>query len=204
MPSSPADRHVADQPAVDTGQRSSRRPGVRPLWTVIVLLVLGAAALWLSSRLTWSWSRQLTPLRGTVVVTERGAEVAAALVPLAVLALAAVAAVLAIGGWWRRVVGVLVGIAGLAAVWFGVRDLGGVFGTHPDGYPLSQVLSGHLLAVLAGLLVLAAAVLVVRHAATMPRMGGGYQTPSAARRHRDPDTELWQALSEGRDPTANE
>jgi uncharacterized membrane protein (TIGR02234 family) len=171
---------------------------------VIVLLVLGAAALWLASRLTWSWSRELTPLRGTVVVTRRGTEVAAALVPLAVVALAAVAAVLAIGGWWRRLVGVLVGIAGLAAVWFGVRDLGRVFGTHPDGYPLSQALSGHLLAVLAGLLVLGAAVLVVRHSATMPRMGGGYQTPSAARRRRDPDTELWQALSEGRDPTANE
>jgi uncharacterized membrane protein (TIGR02234 family) len=171
---------------------------------VIGLLVLGAAGLWLSSRLAWSWSRELTPLRGTVVVTRRGSEVAAALVPLAVVAVAAVAAVLAIGGWWRRVVGVLVGVAGLAAVWFGVRDVGDVFGAHPAGYPLSQVLTGHVVAVLAGLLVLAAGVLVVRHATAMPRMGGGYQTPSAARQRRDPDTELWQALSEGRDPTANE
>ncbi|HEX3648035.1 MAG TPA: Trp biosynthesis-associated membrane protein [Pseudonocardiaceae bacterium] len=171
---------------------------------MILLLVLGAAGLWLASRLTWSWSRESTPLRGTVVVTTRGSEVAAALVPLAVLAVAAIAAVLAIGGWWRRVVGVLVGIAGLAAVWFGSRGLGGVFGTHPDGYPLSQVLTGHLLAVLAGLFVVAAAVLVVRHATGLPRMGGGYQTPSATKSRRDPDTELWQALSEGRDPTANE
>ncbi|HKN96450.1 MAG TPA: Trp biosynthesis-associated membrane protein, partial [Pseudonocardiaceae bacterium] len=186
------------------GRRTARRPDVRRLWTVVGLLVLGAAGLWLSSRLTWTWSRELTPLRGTVVVSRKGGQVATALVPLAVVAVAAIAAVLAIGGWWRRVVGVLVGIAGLAAVWFGARDAGSVFGAHPDGYPLSQVVSGHVLAVLAGLFVAVAAELVVRHATELPRMGGGYQTPSAARRHRDPDAELWQALSEGRDPTANE
>lgn len=177
------------------------RPGVRPLWTVVVLLVLGAGALWLSSRLTWSWERQLTPLRGTVTVTRNGGDISTALVPLALVSLAAVAAVLAIGGWWRRVVGVLIGIAGLAAVWSGLTDVSTVFAAHPDGYPRSQVLSGHGLAVLAGLLVVAAAVLVVRNADRMPRLGGSYQTPSAAKRRKDPDAELWQALSEGRDPT---
>jgi uncharacterized membrane protein (TIGR02234 family) len=174
------------------------------LWTVIGLLVVGAAVLWLSSRLTWSWSRELTPLRGTVVVGKRGSEVAPALVPLAILAVAGIAAVFAIGGWGRRLVGVLVGVAGLAAVWVGVDGLPAVFGAHPGDYPLSQVVIGHLLAVLAGLLVLAAGVQVVRHANGMPRLGGSYQTPSAAKRRRDPDTELWQALSEGRDPTVNE
>jgi len=174
------------------------------LWTVVVLLVLGAGMLWLSSRLTWSWARETTPLRGTVVVTRSGADVSSALVPLAVLALAAVAAVLAIGGWGRRLVGVLVGLAGVATVWAGVAGLTAVFGAHPDGYPRSQVLAGHGLAVLAGLLLVAASVLVVRDAARMPRMGGTYQTPSAAKRRRDPDAELWQALSDGRDPTAPE
>jgi uncharacterized membrane protein (TIGR02234 family) len=174
------------------------------LWTVVVLLALGAGALWLSSRLTWSWARAVTPLRGTVVVTQNGADVSSALVPLAVLALAAVAAVLAIGGWARRVVGVLIGVAGAATVWAGVTGLPAVFDTHPIGYPRSQVLFGHGFAVLAGLLLVAAAVLVVREAARMPRMGGNYQTPSAAKRRRDPDTELWQALSEGHDPTAHE
>lgn len=176
------------------------------MWTVIALLLLGAAALWLASRLTWSWSRQLTPLRGTVVVTERGSEVAPALVPIAILAVAAVAAVFAIGGWARRVVGALVGLAGVGAVWVGVSGLPAVLGAHPAGYPVSQVVFGHASAVLAGLLVLVAGVLVVRNADRLPRLGGGYQTPSAAaaKRRRDPDTELWQALSEGRDPTANE
>jgi hypothetical protein len=35
-------------------------------------------------------------------------------------------------------------------------------------------------------------------------MGAAYQAPSAAKRRRDPDTEMWQALSEGRDPTAHD
>lgn len=180
------------------------RSGVRLLWTVLALLVLGAGALWLSSRLTWSWSRQPTPLRGVQVVSVDGASVSSALVPLAVLALTAVAAVLAIGGWGRRLVGLLVGVAGVAAVWAGTNGLSAVFGPHPVGYPRSQVLFGHGLAMLAGLLLVAASVLVVRCAARLPRMGAGYQTPSAAKRRRDPDTELWQALSEGRDPTAHE
>jgi uncharacterized membrane protein (TIGR02234 family) len=170
----------------------------------VALLVLGAGALWLSSRLTWSWSRQPTPLRGVQVVSVHGAGVPSALVPLAVLALAAVAAVLAIGGWGRRLVGLLVGVAGVVAVWAGTDGLSAVFGAHPVGYPVSQVLLGHGLAMLAGLLLVAASVLVVRNAARLPGMGAGYQTPSAAKRRRDPDTELWQALSEGHDPTAHE
>ena len=170
----------------------------------MALLVVGAGLLWLSSRLTWSWERQVTPLRGTVVVTRDGADTSAALVPLAVLAIAAVAAVLAIGGWGRRLVGVLVGLAGVATVWVGIDGVGSGFGTRPNGYPRSQILFGHGLAVLAGLLVVAAAVIVIRDAARMPRLGASYQTPGAARRRRDPDTELWQALSEGKDPTARE
>jgi uncharacterized membrane protein (TIGR02234 family) len=174
------------------------------MWTVVVLLVLAAGALWLASRLTWSWTRQVTPVRGTIVVTGNGDQVSAALIPLALLALAAVAAVLAIGGWGRRLIGVLVAVAGVAAGWVGIDGLSAVLDVHPAGYPRFTVLCGHGLAVLAGLLMVAAAVVVVRHAALLPRMGAGYQTPSAAKRRRDPDTELWQALSEGHDPTAHE
>lgn len=169
-----------------------------------MLLVVGAGVLWLSSRLTWDWSLQTSLLRGTVVVTRTGSQVAAALNPLALLVLAAIAAVLAIGGWVRRIVGGLVGIAGLAAIWLGVDGLPGVFGPHPVGYPRSQVVSGHLLAVLAGVAIVVAAVQIVRYADRMPKLGGNYQAPGAARRRRDPDVEMWHALSEGRDPTTNE
>jgi uncharacterized membrane protein len=124
--------------------------------------------------------------------------------PLAIVALAAVAAVLAIGGWLRRLVGVLVAIAGLAAIWVGANALPRVFGAQPDGYPRSQVVGGHVVAVLAGLIVLAAGVRIVRHAVGMPRLGGNYRTPGAAKGRRDADTELWQALSDGQDPTARD
>jgi hypothetical protein len=171
------------------------------MWTVVLLLVLGALALWLASLVTWIWSRQLTPLRGNVVSSQTGGQAATALVPLALLSLAAIAAVLAIGGWLRRIVGVLVGCAGVAALWTAMHDLPGVFGAHPFGYPQSQILAGHGLAVLGGLLLVAAGVLVVHGAARMPKLGASYQTPAAAKRAANPDTELWQALSEGKDPT---
>lgn len=172
------------------------------MWTLILLLVAGAALLWLSSRLTWDWSKQVSPLRGVVIVKRTGSEVESALNPLALLSLAAVAATLAIGGWPRRIIGGLVGCAGLAAIWLGVSGLPGVFGTHPAGYPRSQVIVGHLVAVLAGICVVLAAVAIVRHAVELPKLGGNYQAPGAPRRRRDPDAELWQALSEGHDPTA--
>jgi hypothetical protein len=35
----------------------------------------------------------------------------------------------------------------------------------------------------------------------MPRLGGNYQTPSAAKGNESPEKELWRALSEGEDPT---
>jgi uncharacterized membrane protein (TIGR02234 family) len=143
-------------------------------------------------------------LRGTQVVTHDGAATSSALVPLAVLAVAAIAAVLAIGGWPRRIVGALIGLAGVACLGSGTAGLPAVFGAHPNGYPQSQILLGHGLALLAGLLLVAASIVVVRHATDLPRMGGNYRTPGATRRRRDPDTELWQALSEGQDPTAAE
>jgi hypothetical protein len=190
--------------AAEVPPRPARRPGLRLLWTTVLVLLVAAVALWLSSKLTWTWSRHLTPLRGNVVDSADGADAQPALVPLAVLALAAIAALLAIGGWWRRVVGVLIGLAGLATGWTATSDLSGVFGAHPTGYPQWQVFGGHVLALLAGLLMVLAAVLVVRGAGTMPRLGASYENPSTAKRRRDPDTELWQALSEGRDPTATE
>jgi hypothetical protein len=56
------------------------------------------------------------------------------------------------------------------------------------------VLLGAALAVAAGVL------LVVRGSA-MPRLGGGYQTPGAAKRTADPERDLWNALERGDDPT---
>jgi hypothetical protein len=171
---------------------------------ILALLVLAALSLWLSSRLAWSWSRQPTALHGMVIDRRNGGQVQPALVPLALLALASIAAILAVGGWPRRVVGVLVALVGVAAVWIGVSDLSGVFGARPSGYPTGEVLSGHGLALLAGVFLMVAGVLVVRAADRLPRLGANYETPRAARQVHDPDRELWHALSDGRDPTTRD
>jgi hypothetical protein len=138
---------------------------------VTVLLVVAAAVLWGSSRLPWG---QATP---------------AAPVPLALLALAAVAGVLATSGWARPVVGVVVALAGVAAGWTAV-----------DG-GLGHGVGARVLALVGALVLLGAGAVLVRSGHRMPRLGGNYQTPAAARGNEPPDKELWRALSEGTDPT---
>jgi hypothetical protein len=113
------------------------------------------------------------------------------LVPLALVSLAGIAGVLATSGWGRRAVGVLLTLTGLAAGWTAFND---VF--QAGGALLARSVSG--VAVLA---LLSAGVLLVRAGHRMPRLGGNYQTPAAAKGNETPEKELWRALSEGKDPT---
>ncbi|WP_341770900.1 Trp biosynthesis-associated membrane protein [Actinocrispum wychmicini] len=135
------------------------------------LLLVGSAALWGSSRLSW------------------GGGVPTSLVPLALLALAGIAGVLATSGWARRVVGGVVVLAGVAAGWAGL-----------DG-GLGHGLWARVVALLAALALVVAGVVLVRSGHRMPRLGARYQTPAAARANETPEKELWRALSEGQDPT---
>lgn len=81
----------------------------------VVLLVVGAALLWLASRAAWldvvAFNDQSGEARRTLV----GADWQPALVPLALGALAAVAAVALVRGTAARVVGVAIAALGLAA-----------------------------------------------------------------------------------------
>ncbi len=139
--------------------------------------------------------------------------------PLALVCLAAIAAVVALAGWLRRVLGALLVAAGLGAAWIGVFAGRGAAGAGAQVLSSQQyqaqlrdsALTGVLgrgLVVLAALLVIGAGVLLVLRASAMPRLGSSYQTPGAARAARrasaDPDRELWNALSEGHDPTVGE
>jgi uncharacterized membrane protein (TIGR02234 family) len=165
------------------------------------LLILAALAMWGASRMTWSWSIQPTPLHGNVVAPVDGRTATPALVPLALLSLAAVAALFAVGGWLRRIIGALLLIAGIAVLWLGINDLGGVFGAHPNGYPRWQILGAHGLTLVGGVLLAIVGVLVVRAATALPKLGARYEASAGTRKRANPDAELWQALSEGRDPT---
>jgi hypothetical protein len=171
---------------------------------IIIGLLAGAGLLWASSKLAWAWSAEVTPLHGKVVDARDGGSQAPALIPLALLSVAAIAAALATRGWVRRVVGALVVLAGLGMIAVAFTQLAGVFGTHPNGYPLSQVILAHVLPVLAGLLVGWAGSLIVRGAKSLPALGANYETPAGGKRKRDPDDELWLALSEGEDPTVRD
>ncbi|QWF83172.1 Trp biosynthesis-associated membrane protein [Amycolatopsis sp. CA-230715] len=173
----------------------------RSLWLVSLLLLLSAAALWGSSRLVWVASARDAGVRGIVLDQRTGAEEASAVVPLALLALAGVAAMIATGGWPRRVFGAVLAVAGLAACWTAVNGVR--FGGFPDGAPVAEIYAGRALALAGGILMVAAGLAGFKGAGRMPRLGARYSAPGAKRTVRDPDTELWESLSDGEDPTAS-
>jgi hypothetical protein len=167
----------------------------------VVALLLGALALWGSSRLVWFAQLRDAGVRGMVLDTQTGAQQSGALVPLAVLAVAGVAGMVATGGWPRRVLGVVVAVAGLAACWVALNGVR--FSGFPDAAPVWQIFTGRALALLGGILVILGGLIGTKRAAAMPRLGARYAAPSVKKTARDPDTELWEALSEGEDPTTD-
>ncbi|GLY66227.1 hypothetical protein Atai01_28460 [Amycolatopsis taiwanensis] len=171
------------------------------MWTITAALLLGAALLWGSSRLVWTAQTRDAGIRGIVLDTRIGDQVASALVPLAVLALAGVAGMVATGGWARRVLSVVLVAAGAAMCWVAVD--GAHWSGYPTGAPVTEIVTGRGLALLAGILVIAGGLLGVRYARVMPRLGAQYSAPSVKKPARDADAELWEALSEGEDPTTD-
>jgi uncharacterized membrane protein (TIGR02234 family) len=153
-----------------------------------------------------------------------GAE-AAPLVPAAGLVLlAAAVALLAVRGAGRGVVAVLVAAAGGVLVWSGIRALAGGLGTAAADLPgagaagesgvvVDLVAGWPVLALLAGLLGVAAGLLVVVRGRSWPGMGRRYERTGAAPDHRPaaarPQTDddraeaAWRALDRGEDPTVS-
>jgi tryptophan-associated transmembrane protein len=153
-------------------------PLKRPLWSAVLALVAGAAALWGASRLSWA------------AASQADADAKRALVPLALVALAGVAGAVAVGGWARRVLGGLLVLAGAFAVWRGAFP-----GTGPD-----SPFAGRGLAMLGGLLIVVAGGLLAWFATRLPTMGARYRAQPTGR-SGDPDKDLWDDLSAGADPT---
>ena len=174
-----------------------------------VLLVAAAGALWASSRLPWVVIQSFDGLGPPREITLSGASWSTALVPLAVLMLAAALAPLAVGGWPLRALAGLLALVGLA-----VGYLGASLWALPDiaarGADLAHVAlttlvgserryAGAGLAIAAALCAVLAAVALVRSAripATIGRRAGAPEVPQMSERM------IWDALDEGRDPTA--
>ena len=114
----------------------------------------------------------------------------ASLNAVALLALAGLVGMFAVGCWARRVLGAIVVLAGGFVGWQATAAAG----------PWN-LFSGRGLAVLGGVLLLAAGLLVVRHATRLPTMGAKDQLADAEHRSGDPHRDMWDDLSQGEDPT---
>jgi len=189
-----------------------------------LLLVIAALGLWAASRLPWVVIRSLDGLGQPKTVTLIGATWSTALLPLALLLLAAAVAGLAVRGWPLRILAVLVALASavagyLAITQWVVPDVS-VRAAELAGVPVmflvgsERRLPGAVLTLAAAVVALVAAVLLVRAAKNVGKAAPKYVAPAARRsaaRSDDLQTDveagtaservLWDALDEGRDPT---
>jgi hypothetical protein len=194
---------------------AERPPSRKALVATILALIVASAALGGSAALEWAQVEVQTPLRGVVPVRLAGSVILPALGPLAVLALAAVAAVLASGGWLRWLLGgLLLGAAIPPAVSvlraLDVRWLTGIAMSAAQrparSIPLGSATvlpAGPALAAVATVLLAAAGVALVLRGHRMPRLGRRYQVP-AARPNGEvlPEGRFWERMDAGEDPTA--
>ncbi len=196
-----------------------------------VLLVVAAGASWAASRLPWVVIRSFDGLGPPKEVTLSGAAWSTALLPLALLMLAAAIAALAVRGWPLRLLAALLAVASLAVGYLGISlwvvpDVA-VRGAELAHIPVMTLVGSQRRHVGAGFAVgaavcsLIAAVLLMRAAAILrtDRQGAAKYAAPAARRAialrrgadsatlEEPETPkmsermIWDALDEGHDPT---
>ncbi|MBE9374205.1 Trp biosynthesis-associated membrane protein [Saccharopolyspora sp. HNM0983] len=198
-----------------TTPESEARPRSKGLlWSVVLLVLLAAGLLGGASSLDWVQQLHRSQFGTETEVGIAGGVLRPELGPVALAALAAGAAVLATGGFLRRVVGALVVLSGGVLVWRVVQHWqdGTPVPAAPDAPPGSfpvQVLStdplGPLLMSAGAVALVAAGLLVVVAAGRMPAMGAKYSAPGAQKKvSHDPDRQMWEDLSEGRDPTTGD
>jgi uncharacterized membrane protein (TIGR02234 family) len=180
-----------------------------------LLLLLSAGALWAASRMVWVEVQSFDGLGQPKTTALNGASWSTALVPLAVLLLAAAVAALAVRGWPLRLLAVLVaaastGMAYLAISLWVIRDVA-VRAVHLADAPVADLVGtqrhygGAVVTVVAAVVTVAGAVLFMRSATRARPEATRYQrrvavqgeepTPATSERA------IWEALDEGRDPT---
>ncbi|AFM17310.1 trp region conserved hypothetical membrane protein [Mycolicibacterium chubuense NBB4] len=177
-------------------------------------LVLAAAGLWGASRLTWVRVSSFDGLGHPKTHDLSGSAWSTALIPLALVVLAAAVAALAVRGWVLRLLAVLVAAASLGmgylaiSLWV-VSDVA-VRAANLAEVPVADLLSterhyaGAAVTLVAAVLSLLASALLMRPATGANADAGRYS------RRPEVDAEepaamsermIWDALDEGRDPT---
>jgi uncharacterized membrane protein (TIGR02234 family) len=194
-----------------------------------LLLALAALALWASSRMTWVRVVSSDGLGEQQTSSLVGGTWAAATTPLAIAAIAAVAALFAIRGRWTVLLAVLVALVGVGAAVPAVQLI--VSGVDPERAGAlaelpgrAEVLSAEAsrapaaLALLGGLLALAAAVVVARTSRSKAGLSARYDSPAVRRERAEQDVRsaavdadeepseraIWDALDSGADPTVTD
>jgi uncharacterized membrane protein (TIGR02234 family) len=202
------------------------RRGNAALRVAQLLLVLAAGGLWGASRLPWVLIRSFDGLGQPRQVTVTGAAWSTALVPLALLCLAAAVAAVAVRGWKLRALAVLMAVVSLAggylavSMWV-VRDIA-VRALDIAEVPVTSLLAadrrltGAVVSLVAALCVMAAAALLMRAASHDATDNAKYAAPAVRREATrglntalpavpgDPEMSermMWDALDEGCDPT---
>ena len=196
-----------------------------------MLLVVAAGALWVASRLPWVVIRSFDGLGPPKEVTLSGGSWSTALLPVALLMLAAAVAAIAVRGWPLRALAGLLAVASLAVAYLGI-SLWVVPDVAVRGAELAHIsvmslvgsdrrYLGAGIAVAAAGLTLIAAVLLMRSASDSKsaRLSATKYAAPATRRSNvkrkdadaamleEPETSgmsermIWDALDEGRDPT---
>jgi len=180
-----------------------------------LLLLSSAGALWAASRMAWVDVQSFDGLGQPKTTALTGAAWSTALVPIAVLLLAAAVAALAVRGWPLRLFAVLVAAASalmayLAISLWVIRDVA-VRATHLAGVPVTNLVASHrhyggaIITLAAAVVTLAGAVLLVRSAARAKPEADRYRRRRSALSQEEvaapSERAIWDALDEGNDPT---
>jgi uncharacterized membrane protein (TIGR02234 family) len=184
-----------------------------------LLLVLATIALWVASRLKWVTLRSFDGLGQPRTTTLTGAVWSTALVPVAVLLLAAAVAALAVRGWPLRLLAVGVAATSAATAYLGISQWV-IADVSLRAAGLTQVpvaslvgsdrhYAGAAITLVAAVCTLLGAVLLmraavkgasghVRYAAPAERRAAAIRGESGGRMS---ERMMWDAIDEGHDPT---
>jgi uncharacterized membrane protein (TIGR02234 family) len=169
--------------------------------------VLAGALALIAGGQTWAETTvERQPPLPPVVEVLSGADAAPLVPATGLVLLAASVALLAVRSAGRVVVGLLMAVAGGVLGWSGLRALTG--GLTTDQGTTDVAAAGPVLAVLAGVLGIAAGLLVVLRGRSWPGMGRRYErtpeqaAPTRAVTDEDRAQAAWKALDRGEDPTA--
>ena len=180
-----------------------------------LLLIASALGLWVASRLPWVSVGSSDGLGQPRTAALNGAAWSNALLPIAVLLLAAALAGLAVRGWLLRALAVLVAMVCLLLGYLGI-GLMVMPDVAPRGAELAGVpvmnlvasqrhIAGAVLTVAAAVSALVAAALMMRAAATETGQPAKYAGSAGPRQEQDAaemsERGMWDALDEGLDPT---